>query len=137
MKPNSQQMPGIFDENIVLNQLTSSGTIAYHNFMESGYPIKMLKADIMHKLQPMLEPKHVSFGEINCCRVFLLANGFMPEDFKFSETEVHIRPGKLHLMNLMNDETKQSKNGVAVRFREEFIAYIDACRFFNELYEHY
>lgn len=129
MKPNSQQIPGIFDEIIVLNQLKSSETIAYHNFMKLGYPIKVGIAEIMHKLKPILEPQQISFGEINCCRAFLLANGFMPEDFKFSETEVQIRPGKLHLMNFMNDELEQSKNAVAVRFREEFIAFIDACKF--------
>lgn len=124
MKPNHQQIPDHFDEVFVYNQLKSSGTIAYYNLMNLGYPIKISIAELFEKLQPYLEQRHISFGANNCCQIYLLANGFESNEFKFGKTEIHIRPGKLDLLNRMNAEFQEMNNEIAVKFKKRFIASI-------------
>lgn len=61
--------------------------------MQFSYPIKISISELFEKLQTILEPRHISLGAVNCCRIFLVANGVSSNEFKFGKTEVHIRPG--------------------------------------------
>lgn len=87
-------MPGLFDDKVVLNQLASSGTLAYHSLMRMGYPTKTSIAEYYQKLQFILEPRYTSIGITNCCRIFLLANGLVSKDFKIGKTNIHLRQGR-------------------------------------------
>lgn len=131
MKPNRLHVPGFFDDTIVLNQLQSSGMMAYRSLMELGYPIKIPIAELFQKLQPYLEQRHISIGSNVCCRIFLLAIGFLSEDFKFGKTEIHFRPGRKHLLDLLNVEFQKSKNDITVRFKKGFISFMRRSLFIS------
>lgn len=121
-------MPGFFEENIVASQLESSGTIAYNNLMQFGYPVKIPITDFFQKIKPYLELRHISFGTVNCCRVILLSNGFRYDDFKMGKIDIHIRQGKLQLLKLMNIEPEKT----TLKFKKVFktlVRFIDACKF--------
>lgn len=125
MKPNRQQVPGLFDDMFVSAQLEASGTMAYLKLTQLGYPIKIQIAELFQKLQPYLEQRHISIGANNCCKIFLFANKFMPEDFKFGKTEIHFRPGKFGLLDQMNNEFQLSNNcHIAAKFRTGFISFM-------------
>lgn len=93
VKPNRERLPDFYDESTVINQLETSGTIAYHQFMQFSYPIKKDISELFKELQPILESRHKSFGAVNCCRLFLYAKGFSSKDFKIGKRDIHIRPG--------------------------------------------
>lgn len=61
--------------------------------MQISYPIKISISELFQKLEAILEPRYLSFGAINCSRIYLLANGLSSKDFKFGKTEIHIRSG--------------------------------------------
>lgn len=88
MKPNLQQVPGIFDEINVLRQLESSGNIVFYNLMQVGYPMKIPIHEFYHKIKPYLELRHEAMGVTNCSNIFLLASGFQSKDFKFGKSVV-------------------------------------------------
>lgn len=140
MKPNLQRVPDNFDEAIVSRQLESSGTIAYYNLMQIGYPTKVSIDELYHKLKFYLELRHTSIGVNNCCMIFLLASGFISKDFKFGKTKIHIRPGKVELLNRMNVEFQRPNNEIKFKFNESFkkfmwrvfymrVRFMAACRY--------
>lgn len=120
MKPNLKQVPGNFNEIIVSRQLESSGTMAFYNLMQLGYPTKISIDDLHHKLKPYVKPRHTSIGVNNYCMIFLLASGFLSKDFKFGKTEIHVRPGKFQLLDRMNAEFQRPNNEIKVKFNESF-----------------
>lgn len=125
MKPNDEQKPGFFDKSIVFDQLEASGTIAYHNLMEMGYPVKIQIAAFFQQIKPYLTPRHDSIKTIHCCQIFLLANGFLSKDFKLGETEIHFRSGNVELLNqIRNIGSQEPLAEVAVRFKERYIAFM-------------
>lgn len=116
VKPNRQQLPEIYDEISVRNQLETSGTMAYYSFMQLNYPIKFSISGLFEKLQAFLEPRHLSFGANNCCRIFLLAIGVPSKDFKFGKSEIHIRRG--HQIPAL--DTVQLPNYEIIKIKQEF-----------------
>lgn len=107
----------------VLKQLEASGTMAYLKLTQLGFPTKISIADFFQNLQPYLEQRHISIGVNNCCKIYLLASNFLPEDFKFGKSEIHFRPGKCDLLDQMKKEFQQPNNSqVGARFKTEFIA---------------
>lgn len=116
VKPNCEQQPDIYDEISVRNQLETSGTLAYYKFMQHSYPIKISISKLFQNLQPILEPRHISFGAINCSRIFLLANGLSSRDFKFGKTEIFIRPGH----QLMALDSSQLSIDNVTKIKQEF-----------------
>lgn len=118
MKPNFQQSPESFDENVVLDQLRSSGTLAYYELMQFGYPLKIQIADFYNKLKVVSEPRHVSIGNRMCCFIFFLASGFKAEDLKFGKSSIHIRPGNSKLFEKIQIEINNSSPELALKFQK-------------------
>lgn len=109
---------------MVFNQLESSGTIAYYNLMQMGYPLKVSISEFYQKLLVYLEPRHISIGMNNCCKIFLMSNNFLCKDFKFGTTEIHVRPGKRHLIDSMMTNFQEPNNAIAVKFKNGFVDYM-------------
>lgn len=121
-----KQVPDFYDEIVVSKQLESSGTLAYYNLMQCGYPTKIGIVEFYNKLKMHLEPRHISIGMHNCCKIVLLASGFLSKDFKFGKTEIHIRPGNYHLVDQLNVELERPDSEITVKFKRKFIAFM--CR---------
>lgn len=109
---------------MVFNQLESSGTIAYYNLMQMGYPLKISINDFYAKLMTYLEPRHISIGINSCCKIFLMSNNILSKDFKFGATEIHVRPGKRHLIDIMMTNFQKLNNDIGVKFNSGFNAYM-------------
>lgn len=123
IKPNSLRIPGQFDEHYVYNQLQSFGIFAYFELMQIGYPSKVGIFDLYNQLIPYLKPRHYLIGEKMCCRIFLLANGFQPKDFKLGTSKIHIRPGKSQLLDQMYQNIKEFNGELSSQFDKYVKAY--------------
>lgn len=124
VRPNFQPSAESFDKNFVLDQLRSSGTLAYYELMQFGYPVKIHIADFYNKLKPVLKPRHVSIGDRMCCFIFLLASGFKAEDLKFGKSSIHIRPGNSKLFEKIQTEINGSSLELALKFQKGFVVYM-------------
>lgn len=107
-------------------QLESSGTMAYHKLMQSGYPVKMSISELFQKLKPYLESHHFSIGPGLCCLIFLLSSGFLPTDFKLSKTELNFRPAKCYLLDTVEAEFCKPTKNIGGNFKRKFYTFI--CR---------
>lgn len=121
VRPNFDQIPGFFDENFVSDQLKSSGTTAYYELMQFGYPSKIQIDDLYDKLQPILKHHHNSIGSSLCCFIFLLASGFNAEDLKVGKSSINVRPGNSKLLEKLQIEINDLSPDLASKFDEEFL----------------
>lgn len=117
MKPNRQKEPHCFDETFVINQLQSSGMLAYNKLMQLGFPVKITINEFFQKIKPFLEPRYLAGPVKNCCLIFLLSTGFQCKDFRTGNTEIHFRPGNSEKIDLMNQMILISDN----RIRDEIV----------------
>lgn len=117
-------MSEIFDEDFVLSQLQASGTMAFFNLIQLGFPLKVQISEIFEKLAPFLEHRHRSCGIQLCCQIFLLAIGFQYNDFKIGKTEIHIRPGKPDIFAKMQNAMREpNDDDIGRMFKREFVAF--------------
>lgn len=123
MKPNLEQVPGYFDESFVYDQLKSSGTMAYYELMQFGYPDKILIDDLYHKLEPYLQPRHISIGHRMCCFLFLLANGFKMTDMKIGKSSINIRPGNSKLLEKIQISINGISSESVLEFTHQYVIY--------------
>lgn len=115
LKSNRQQVNGFFDDQYVLAQLKSCGTMAYFDLMQISFPSKIKISELLKNV----EPRHRSMiGEKKCCQILLLGINFQLKDFKIGKTEVHIRPGKINLLDETNEEDK------IMNFQKNFLAFM-------------
>lgn len=129
IKPNNNQTAGIFDENVVLKQIQTSGTLTYFNLMQHGYPFKVRIDDLFENITSFLEPRHISVGSKMCCQIYLIATGFEHTDFKLGKTEIHIRLGKNDLFNQLRRGMNNASDisicpTIAKNFRKGFVAFM-------------
>lgn len=124
IKANTDQVAGIFDENFVSRQLTSSGAAAYYELMQSGFPLKVAISEIMRQMQTILEPRHISLGKNVCCHILFSAAGFKHNEFKIGKTEVLIRSGKSLLLDTLNYQLKYSKKELEQKFKTSFLDFM-------------
>lgn len=80
--------------------------------------------ELFQKIRPYLEERHISIGGVNCCRIFLLANGFSSKNVKFGKTEIHIRSEHSNLVHSMNMELQTSGGEITSKFKKSFNDYI-------------
>lgn len=125
IKPNSEQKPIFFDEKFVLEQLKTSGTMAYNELMKVGFPSNIGMDELLKYIGPSLESRHTSLGLNNCCLILLLANGFQSRDFVFGKTEIHFRPGKEQMLEKLCYEMKQPDiSNTIIKFKKGFVAFM-------------
>lgn len=123
MRPNFDQTPGLFDDNFVSEQLKSSGTTAYYELMQFGYPAKIQISYLYDKLKPALKPHHNTMGSALCCFIFLLANGFKADDLKIGKSSINIRPGNSTLLEKLQTEINDFSPELALKFDKEYLAH--------------
>lgn len=80
----------------MLDQLKSSGSIAYSHLMSVGYPTHIE----IESLYQILKPYDFILNNAKAvCKSFLHSIGFKESDFKFGSSKLFLRPGKDDVMS--------------------------------------
>lgn len=114
----------MFDEDFVSLQLTSSGAMAYFELMQIGFPLKVGISELMEHMRTFLEPRHISIGTNVCCYILCSAVGLNANEFKLGKTDIFIRPGKTHLLDVLYDQLKYSKAELKRKFHDKFLDFM-------------
>lgn len=95
VKPNAHILSNEFDETIVLQQLRSSSTFSYVDFIRFGFPLQMSIQQIDN-----LYANHYNLcaGPKQFHTKLLLAVGFRVGDFQFGNKRIFFRSNKQELM---------------------------------------
>lgn len=105
--------------------MNTSGTMAYYELMEVGFPTKIEMDKLLEKIKPSLENRHIAVGLKSCCLILLLSYGLQKTDFVFGKTMVHFRPGKQQFLDKFNQDLKEdSIENVMSKFKKGFVAFM-------------
>lgn len=99
IKPNSNQCSGVFDENLILSQLISSGSIAYQKLMKTGFPAHMSILDLFSIFKSKQGfNEHTSTNQKEFCSRLLRACHLKRNDFVIGNTKIFFRNGKYEML---------------------------------------
>lgn len=100
IKPNSSQSSDFFDTNLVQSQLDSSGSIAYQKLMKIGFPSHMSITNLfdMFKSKPEFSECINLNQKQQFCNLLLRSCGLKVNNFKFGNTQIFFRKGKLDVL---------------------------------------
>lgn len=106
MKPNENQSSDKFDESVISSQLSSSGTFAYQMLMRNGFPDHINITDLHCKFEQHFHLfEYDSTDQKQFWSLLIRSSGLIRKDFKFGNSKIFFRAGKLELLNekLSND----------------------------------
>lgn len=99
IKPNLSQRCDLFDENIVLPQLISSGSIAYQKLIKTGFPTNMSIEDLFNKFQSNGDfHEHTCINQKEFCSRLLRACYLKRKDFEIGNAKIFFRTGKIEIL---------------------------------------
>lgn len=100
LKPNKQKLPAAFDEDFISQQLKSFSIAAYVDFMQTGYPVRIIFEPLtdayemyIKEFQGTFKDKKQFFAKL------LLSIGFKSADFKLGETIIFVRKRASSIVN--------------------------------------
>lgn len=112
IKPNNVRS-SFFDENFVLQQLKSSGNIAFFQLMKNGYPERKIMQDLYTNFGQYFKS---TYGDVTEFTFELLRTcGFKKNDFKIGNTEVFFRANKRQKLDKLLSAAPDAINSIIVR----------------------
>eukprot|EP00434_Breviolum_minutum_P037690 symbB.v1.2.033430.t2/scaffold4150.1/size43807/2 len=93
-KPNDLQQPGIFDEQLVLDQIVQCGTVELVKLMHDGYPNRCQFHEML-RFRDLLPERFQRYGTRTFIEALLLAYDVPSEDWALGMSRVFLRAGQL------------------------------------------
>lgn len=95
-----------FDDNFVMSQLLSTGSIAYQQLMRIGYPDQINIDELLNRFKESSElSSHITKNQKHFFNTLLRSCGLRFMDFRIGNTNIFFRNGKINLlMEKINDD---------------------------------
>lgn len=129
IKPNSKQLPGIYEEDLVLQQLRCCGVLEIVRISRSGYPTRMTHQEFAGRYGVLLSEKQLPQDPLSISVAVLQQFNVLPEMYQVGYTKLYLRSGQL---GALEDRRKQVLQGI-VRLQKCFRGY-QARSHFHELF---
>ncbi|XP_031266701.1 myosin-2 [Pistacia vera] len=128
IKPNSKRLPGIYDEDLILQQLRCCGILEVVRISRSGYPSRMTHQEFAGRYGFLLSENHVSQDPLSISVAVLQQFNVLPEMYQVGYTKLYIRSGQV---GVLEDRRKQVLQGVVGL--QKFFRGRRARHYFHEL----
>ncbi|XP_031266663.1 myosin-2-like [Pistacia vera] len=128
IKPNSKRLPGIYDEDLILQQLRCCGILEVVRISRSGYPSRMTHQEFAGRYGFLLSENHVSRDPLSISVAVLQQFNVLPEMYQVGYTKLYIRSGQV---GVLEDRRKQVLQGVVGL--QKFFRGRRARHYFHEL----
>eukprot|EP00002_Diphylleia_rotans_P023997 TRINITY_DN472_c0_g1_i1.p1 TRINITY_DN472_c0_g1~~TRINITY_DN472_c0_g1_i1.p1 ORF type:complete len:1426 (-),score=359.75 TRINITY_DN472_c0_g1_i1:2688-6965(-) len=114
IKPTTKQLPGVFEGDIILNQLRCNGMMAALQLMHAGYPTRSPYDDLHKRFKSMLPESLLKLKTKDFCEALLMTLNIDRKDFALGVSRVFFRSGKLAFLDeLRSSGQVQSADVVA------------------------
>ncbi|GER53908.1 myosin-like protein [Striga asiatica] len=128
IKPNGKQIPGAFDEGLVLEQLRCCGVLEVVRISRSGYPTRMTHQEFT-KRYGFLVPEEIACQDPLSTSVIILQQfGILPEMYQVGYKKLYFRAGQIAALENVRKQVLQGTLEVQKCYRGH-----RARRYFNEL----
>ncbi|KAA3453007.1 myosin-2-like [Gossypium australe] len=128
IKPNSKQLPGTYEEDLVLQQLRCCGIFEVIRISRSGYPTRMTHQAFTERYGFLLSEPIVSQDPLSISVALLKQFNVLPQMYQIGYTKLFLRTGQI---SALEDRRKQVLRGV-IEVQKYFRGH-RARRLFHEL----
>nr|XP_023895510.1 myosin-2 [Quercus suber]POE57285.1 myosin-2 [Quercus suber] len=130
IKPNSKQLPGIYEEDLVMQQLRCCGVLEVVRISRSGYPTRMAHQQFAGRYGFLLSETNASQDPLSISVAVLKQFNVLPEMYQVGYTKVYLRTGQIGALENIRKQALQGILGFQKCFRGH-----QARRLFHELKE--
>ncbi|KHG13556.1 Myosin-2 heavy chain [Gossypium arboreum] len=109
IKPNSKQLPGTYEEDLVLQQLRCCGIFEVIRISRSGYPTRMTHQAFSERYGFLLSEPIVSQDSLSISVALLKQFNVLPQMYQIGYTKLFLRTGQI---SALEDRRKQVLRGV-------------------------
>ncbi|XP_017247595.1 myosin-2 [Daucus carota subsp. sativus] len=95
IKPNSKQLPGIYEKHLVLEQLRSCGVLEVVRISRSGYPTRITHQEFAERYGFLLSEFGVSQDPLSISASVLQQYGVQPGMYQVGYTKLYFRVGQI------------------------------------------
>ncbi|KAF1866956.1 hypothetical protein Lal_00018342 [Lupinus albus] len=109
IKPNTKQLPGIYDEDLVLQQLKCCGVLEVVRISRAGYPSRMTHQEFARGYGFLLSEVNTSQDPLSISVSVLQQFNIPPEMYQVGFTKLYLRTGQI---GMLEDKRKQFLCGI-------------------------
>ncbi|XP_019443992.1 PREDICTED: myosin-2-like isoform X2 [Lupinus angustifolius] len=109
IKPNTKQLPGIYDEDLVLQQLKCCGVLEVVRISRAGYPTRMMHQEFARRYGFLLSEVNTSQDPLSISVSVLQQFNIPPEMYQVGFTKLYLRTGQI---GALEDKRKQFLRGI-------------------------
>ncbi|GFP78572.1 myosin-2 [Phtheirospermum japonicum] len=95
IKPNSKQIPGLFEKDLALEQLRFSGVLEVVRIWRYGYPTRITHQEFARRYGLLLPKKTACQDPLSISIAILLQFGILPERYQVGFTKLYFRAGQI------------------------------------------
>ncbi|KAL6543227.1 hypothetical protein OROHE_010747 [Orobanche hederae] len=117
IKPNTKQVPGLFEEDIFVEQLQCSGILEVVRSWRSGYPTRMTHQEFAKRYGFLLPEKMACQDPLSVSMAVLQQFGILPEMYQVGYTKVYFRSGQIGALEDVRRQVLQGNVEVQNFFR--------------------
>ncbi|EEF36593.1 myosin vIII, putative [Ricinus communis] len=117
LKPNSKQLPGEHEDDLVLQQLRCCGVLEVVRISRSGYPTRITHQDFAQRYGFLLSNTSVSQDPLSISVAVLQQFNILPEMYQVGYTKVYLRTGSIAKLEESRKQVLQGILGVQKYFR--------------------
>ncbi|KAL9288305.1 Myosin-4 [Arabidopsis thaliana] len=109
IKPNSNQLPGLYEENHVLQQLRCCGVLEIVRISRSGYPTRLTHQELAVRYGCLLLDTRISQDPLSTSKAILKQCNLPPEMYQVGYTKIYLRTG---LISVLEERRKYVLRGI-------------------------
>ncbi|KAL1206546.1 Myosin-2 [Cardamine amara subsp. amara] len=120
IKPNTKQLPRVYEEDLVLQQLRCCGVLEVVRISRSGYPTRLTHQGFAGRYGFLLSDKKVSQDPLSVSIAVLKQYDVHPEMYQVGYTKLYLRTGQI---GIFEDRRKKVIHGI-VGLQKNFRGYL-------------
>uniref|UniRef100_A0A1D1Z755 Unconventional myosin-Va n=1 Tax=Anthurium amnicola TaxID=1678845 RepID=A0A1D1Z755_9ARAE len=117
IKPNSKLLPGLFEKNLVLQQLRCCGVLEVVRISRAGYPTRMTHQNFAKRYGVLLSVVVSSQDPLSVSVAILQQLNILPDMYQVGFTKLFFRTGQIAVLEDARSRTFQGILGVQKHFR--------------------
>ncbi|XP_024004491.1 myosin-4 [Eutrema salsugineum] len=117
IKPNSNQLPGIYEENHVLQQLRCCGVLEVVRISKSGYPTRLTHQELAARYGFLLLDTKSSQDPLSTSNAIMKQFNLPPEMYQVGYTKTYLRTGQIGVLEERRRYFLRGIRGLQKQFR--------------------
>lgn len=117
IKPNNKQLPGIYEKDLVLQQLRCCGVLEVVRIARCGYPNRITHQDFASRYGFLLSGKNISQDPLSISVAILQQFKIQPELYQVGYTKLFFRTGQIGSLEDIRKRVLQSVVGLQKCYR--------------------